>query len=136
MNNPTQNQKARMVAPLTKSSLKSKGFTLIELLVVIGVIGVLSMIAISFYAAARTQSFNASAKSDLKSAYTASQAFFGAFPTGQANLAALKGYGYNQNPNVSITVTDGHFSTLSIAASYMESGTTSYSVDSTGIISP
>ena len=53
-----------------------KGFTLIELLVVIAIIGILAAIAIPQFQAYRQRGFDSSAKSDLRNAATAEEAYF------------------------------------------------------------
>jgi type IV pilus assembly protein PilA len=55
---------------------KEQGFTLIELLVVVAIIGILAAIAIPQFQAYRQRGYDASAKSDLRNASTAEEAYF------------------------------------------------------------
>ncbi len=55
---------------------REAGFTLLELLVVIGIIGVLASIAIPQFNAYRQRAFDARAKSDLRSAANAQDAYY------------------------------------------------------------
>jgi type IV pilus assembly protein PilA len=49
-------------------------------MIVIAIIGILAAIAIPQFTAYRLRGYNATAKSDLKNAYTASQTYFGDKP--------------------------------------------------------
>ena len=58
-----------------------KGFTLIELMIVIAIIGILAAIAIPQFVSYRQKGYNTQAKGELKSFYTACQAYFADVPT-------------------------------------------------------
>jgi len=59
-----------------KSMKNSKGFTLIELLIVVVIIGILAAIAIPRFASTKGKAFDAAAKTDLRNAMTAQEAYF------------------------------------------------------------
>lgn len=114
----------------------NKGFTLIELLMVITILGVLGAIALSQFTLARTQGYNASAKSDLKNAFTAAQAFYTDNPSGTLDSTRLISYGFRGTNHVDLTIVDDKQDTLSMTAIYSMSGTQIYSIDSLGRITP
>lgn len=61
--------------------MKQKGFTLIELLVAVAIISILAAIAITNFARYKTNSLNATAKSDLRIGITAQEAYYADFET-------------------------------------------------------
>ena len=54
----------------------TKGFTLIELLIVVVIIGILAAIAIPQFASTKEKAFDATAKSDVRNAMAAQEAYF------------------------------------------------------------
>ena len=111
-----------------------KGFTLIELMIVIAIIGILAAIAIPQFVSYRQKGYNTKAKGELKSFYTACQAYLADVPT--ATNCALATVAPWFNPSTDITITVAGFPTMVATTSYHSAGTSTYTILSSGNITP
>ena len=115
-------------------SLKSKaGFTLIELLIVLGIIAIISAIAIPQYAVYKTKAYNTSALSDAKNCYIAVQAFLAENPSVVATAVVIANATDNGFVSTTGVLTEVGIGTGIITSAHTN-GDTTYSVAVTGAI--
>jgi prepilin-type N-terminal cleavage/methylation domain-containing protein len=110
-----------------------KGFTLLELMIVIAVIGVLAAIAIPQFMSYRQRGYNTKAKAELKSYYTACQAYF---VTNTANDCDLTKVSDAFTPSTDVQITTAPNQDMMGSTAYHTSGTKTYTISSSGNITP
>ena len=112
-----------------------KGFTLIELMIVIAIIGILAAIAIPQFVSYRQKGYNTQAKGELKSFFTACQAYYADNPTVTGNCSTtLVEQTFIPSSTVNIAPTGGM--NMTGTTSYHSSGTSTYTIGSSGNITP
>ncbi len=111
-----------------------KGFTLIELMIVVAIIGILAAIAIPQFASYRKKSYNTQAKAELKSFYTACQAYFSDNP-GVADCTTGTVSATFQ-PSTVVTITTAAGQSMSGAKSVHTAGDVTYTIGASGNITP
>lgn len=105
-------------------SKQDKGFTLIELLVVVVIIGVLAAIAIPVFLNQREKAADAGAKSDLKNAATAQEAYLVDNDVYTTSETALGSEGYNATSTVTLDILSANASGYCMSAVADGSSTT------------
>jgi type II secretory pathway pseudopilin PulG len=103
-------------------------------MIVIAIIGILAAIAIPQFVAYRQKGYNTQAKGELKSVYTACQAYFADSPTTTDCTLALISGQFQNSPEVTITLTSGQ--TMESSTASHSAGTSTYSIGASGNISP
>ena len=111
-----------------------KGFTLIELMIVIAIIGILAAIAIPQFVSYRQKGYNTKAKGELKSYYTACQAYLADVPT--ATDCALATVAPWFTPSADVTIVPAGFPTCNGTTSLHSAGTSTYTIATSGNITP
>jgi type IV pilus assembly protein PilA len=113
-----------------------KGFTLIELMIVIAIIGILAAIAIPQFVSYRQKGYNTKAKAELKSYYTACQAYLADVPAATDCALATVAPWFNPSSDVTITPNTTKFPTMEGTTSYHTAGTSTYSILASGNLTP
>lgn len=113
-----------------------KGFTLIELMIVIAIIGILAAIAIPQFVTYRQKSYNTEAKAELKSFYTACQAYFADNAPSDCSVSLVSSFFIPQAPGVQILVQAGSGTAMIGTTAFHQAGTVTYSISSSGVIIP
>jgi type IV pilus assembly protein PilA len=111
-----------------------KGFTLIELMIVIAIIGILAAIAIPQFVTYRQKGYNTQAKGELKSFYTACQAYFADVPGTTDCTTALVSATFT--PSSAVTITTAAGATMTGVTAVHTAGTVTYTIGSSGNILP
>jgi type IV pilus assembly protein PilA len=112
-----------------------KGFTLIELMIVIAIIGILAAIAIPQFVSYRQKGYNTQAKGELKSFYTACQAYFADNPTATGDCTTTE-VAAAFIPSSTVTLTPAGGMAMNGTTSSHSAGTVTYTIGSSGNIVP
>ena len=93
----------------------SRGFTLIELLIVVVILGILVAIAIPRFATAKGKAFDGTAKSDLRNAMSAQEAYYADNQVYASDVADLD---FDTSTNVTVTIESGDASGFTMTAEH------------------
>jgi prepilin-type N-terminal cleavage/methylation domain-containing protein len=100
----------------------TKGFTLIELLIVVVIIGILAAIAIPQFASTKEKAFDATAKSDVRNAMAAQEAYFADDQIYAPNSMATGSF--TTSTGIAISASAASAGGYAITASHSASGNT------------
>ncbi|MGH7570285.1 MAG: type IV pilin protein [Gemmatimonadota bacterium] len=98
---------------------RTEGFTLIELLIVVVIIGILAAIAIPRFAGTKEKAFDAAAKSDLRNAMTAQEAYFADNQSYTTDATLLE---WQASQGVTLTVNSADATGYDMTAGHSSSG--------------
>lgn len=104
-----------------------------ELMIVIAVIGVLAAIAIPQYTSYRQRGYNTMAKAELKSYYTACQAYFVTNSAADCDLTRVSNA---FSPSVGVQISTAPNQDMIGSTSHHIQGTKTYTIGSSGNITP
>jgi len=107
----------------------TKGFTLIELLIVVVIIGILAAIAIPQFASTKKKAFDATAKSDVRNAMSAMEAYYADYQLYAP--AAIATGSFTTSQGIAIT-SGGSAAGYQVTASHSASGNTFWVVSGSG----
>ena len=97
---------------------RNQGFTLIELLIVVVIIGILAAIAIPRFAGTKEKAFDAAAKSDLRNAMTAQEAYYADNQTYTADDTQLE---WEASQGVTLTINSADATGYDMTAAHSSS---------------
>ena len=107
----------------------NQGFTLIELLIVVVIIGILAAIAIPRFSSTKGKAFDAAAKTDLRNAMTAQEAYYSDWQV----YAAPGVLDFTQSANVTVAGS-GAAGAYTMSAKHAQSSNSWCIVSGTGTI--